>query len=144
MPILHAESLNITCCFQLGFLKWKKISTLRKLCQENRSQKFSSLETKIVATYADGCEADCGDETWVWLLIWEDPICHGATKPLCHKYWACALEFQGATTKAHAPYSPCSTREAPAVGSTPVTREQPPLATTQEKPEKQCRPSRQK
>ena len=25
-------------------------------------------------------------------LVWEDPTCHGATKPVCHNYWACALE----------------------------------------------------
>ena len=26
--------------------------------------------------------------TWVQSLVWEDPICHGATKPLCHNYWS--------------------------------------------------------
>ena len=31
-------------------------------------------------------------ETWVQSLIWEDPTCHGAIKPMCHNYWACALE----------------------------------------------------
>ena len=30
--------------------------------------------------------------TWVRDLVQEDPTCHGATKPLCHNYWACALE----------------------------------------------------
>ena len=30
--------------------------------------------------------------TWVRSLVWEDPTCCGATKPLCHNYWACALE----------------------------------------------------
>ena len=25
-------------------------------------------------------------------LVWEDPMCCGATKPVCHNYWACALE----------------------------------------------------
>ena len=24
----------------------------------------------------------------VWSLVWEDPICHGATKPVSHKFWA--------------------------------------------------------
>ena len=24
--------------------------------------------------------------------IWKDPTCWGATKPMCHNYWACALE----------------------------------------------------
>ena len=31
-------------------------------------------------------------ETWVQSLIWEDPICWGATKPVSHNYWTCALE----------------------------------------------------
>ena len=30
--------------------------------------------------------------TRVWTLVWEDPTCRGATKPVCHNYWACALE----------------------------------------------------
>ena len=30
--------------------------------------------------------------TWVWSLVREDPSCRGATKPMCHNYWACALE----------------------------------------------------
>ena len=30
--------------------------------------------------------------TWARSLVWEDPTCHGATKPMCHNYWACALE----------------------------------------------------
>ena len=25
-------------------------------------------------------------------LVWEDPTCRGATKPVCHNYWACVLE----------------------------------------------------
>ena len=25
-------------------------------------------------------------------LVWEDPTCRGATKPVCRNYWACALE----------------------------------------------------
>ena len=28
----------------------------------------------------------------VWALVQEDPTCHGATKPMCHNYWACTLE----------------------------------------------------
>ena len=30
--------------------------------------------------------------TQVRALVWEDPTCHGATKPVHHNYWACALE----------------------------------------------------
>ena len=30
--------------------------------------------------------------TRVWSLVREDPTCRGATKPVRHNYWACALE----------------------------------------------------
>ena len=30
--------------------------------------------------------------TRVWAVVWEDPTCRGATKPVHHNYWACALE----------------------------------------------------
>ena len=29
---------------------------------------------------------------WVRALVRKDPTCHGATKPMCHNYRACALE----------------------------------------------------
>ena len=28
--------------------------------------------------------------TWVQALVWEDPTCRGATRPVRHNYWACA------------------------------------------------------
>ena len=28
--------------------------------------------------------------TLVRALVWEDPTCHGATRPVSHNYWACA------------------------------------------------------
>ena len=31
-------------------------------------------------------------ETQIWSLVWEDPTCGGATKPVHHNYWTCALE----------------------------------------------------
>ena len=30
--------------------------------------------------------------TQVWALVQEDPTCCGAAKPVCHNYWAWALE----------------------------------------------------
>ena len=30
--------------------------------------------------------------TWVWALIWEDPIRRGATEPVCRNYWSSHLE----------------------------------------------------
>ena len=34
-------------------------------------------------------------QTRVRALVREDPTCRGATKPVCHNYWACALEPLG-------------------------------------------------
>ena len=31
--------------------------------------------------------------TRVRALVWEDPTCCGATKPVCHNYWACAPQL---------------------------------------------------
>ena len=56
--------------------------------------------------------------TWVWALVREDSTCHGATKPMRHNYWACALEPASHNYWSPCAYSPCSaTREATAMRS---------------------------
>ena len=42
-------------------------------------------------------------ETRVRALVWENPTCHGATKPVSHNYWACALEPASHNYWIHAP-----------------------------------------
>ena len=37
--------------------------------------------------------------TWVWPLVWEDPTCHGATKPMYRNYWS-------PHSRAHVPEKP--------------------------------------
>ena len=55
-------------------------------------------------------------------LVREDPTCCRATKPVCHNYWACALEITSHSYWARASYSPCSaTREATAIRSLRTT-----------------------
>ena len=59
--------------------------------------------------------------TRVRALVWEDPACHGATKPMRHNYWACALEPVShnywspwaTTTEAHAPRARAPQQEKP-------------------------------
>ena len=41
--------------------------------------------------------------TWVRSLVQEDPTCRGATKPVRHNYWACALEPTSHNYWAHVP-----------------------------------------
>ena len=38
-------------------------------------------------------------ETCVQPLVWEDPTCHGATKPVCHNYGAGAPELGNHNTE---------------------------------------------
>ena len=47
-------------------------------------------ETSLVAQWLRICLPMQG--TRVWALVQEDPTCHGATKPVYHNYWTCALE----------------------------------------------------
>ena len=60
--------------------------------------------------------------TQVQSLVWEDPTCCGATKPMRRSYGA------------HVRWSPGSTREATVVRSTSTTRERVPLTATRESP----------
>ena len=46
--------------------------------------------TSLVAQWLTICLPMRG--TWVRALVWEDPTCRRATKPVYHNYWACALE----------------------------------------------------
>ena len=58
--------------------------------------------------------------TRVRALVREDPTCHGATKPVRHNYWACALGHEpqlpspwDTTTEAHAPRARALQQEKP-------------------------------
>ena len=42
-------------------------------------------------------------ESWVWSLIWDDSTCHGATKPVCYNYWACAVDPGNCNYWVHVP-----------------------------------------
>ena len=54
--------------------------------------------------------------TQVRALVLEDPTCHGATGPMCHSCWACALEPASHNYGSMRAWRPCSaTGEAAAV-----------------------------
>ena len=73
-------------------------------------------------------------ETWVQFLIWEDPTCCRATKPMSHNYWTCALEHGNHNRWAHMPHllKPAWPRACVQQQEKPLqceaTREWPPLA----------------
>ena len=64
--------------------------------------------------------------TRVRALVQEDPTCRGATKPMRHNCWACALEPVLRNKRSHRNEKPAHRNE-----------EQPPLATTREGPRAQ-------
>ena len=81
--------------------------------------------------------------TRVRALVWEDPTCRRATKPVHHNYWAYTLEPMSHNYWAHVPQLLKPARlervlrnkgshrnEKPAHGN----EEQPPFTTTREKP----------
>ena len=69
--------------------------------------------------------------TCVRALVREDPICHGATKPMRHNY----LSLRAATTAARTPRARALRREATAVRSLRTTAKSSPHST---QPEKTC------
>ena len=63
--------------------------------------------------------------TQVQPLIQDDSTCHGATKPVHHNHWACALEPMG-----HSSWRPCTWGRRSATGE--VTRGRSPRTATRE------------
>ena len=48
----------------------------------------TSLWASLVVQWLRVCLPVQG--TWVWALVWEDPTCRRAARPVSHEYWACA------------------------------------------------------
>ena len=88
--------------------------------------------------------------TRVQALVWEDPTCRGATKPVRHNYGACALEPTRHNHRAQVPQLLKPTHLEPMLhnkrshhNEKPVHRnkEQPLLAATRESPRAATRPN---
>ena len=80
--------------------------------------------------------------TWVQSLVWEDPTCLGATKPVSHNCWACALGPRNGNywaQKLHY-WSPCTLE--PVLITRETTSVRTPCTATQSTPHaQQWRPS---
>ena len=73
--------------------------------------------------------------TWVWSLVREDPTRCGATKPMRHNYWACALEPVLYNMRSHQIEKPMHHKiEQPPFSA---TRESPSAATKTQRSQKQ-------
>ena len=79
--------------------------------------------------------------TWVRALVWEDPTCRGAAKPVRHNYWACTLEpashnywsLRATTTEAHVHRARAPQREKPPQWEAPALQQSSPRLRQLEK-----------
>ena len=72
--------------------------------------------------------------TWVRALVQEDPTCRGATKPVCHNCWACALEPVSHNYWAHVPQLLKPTRLEPVLCNGEATAMRSPHTATKSSP----------
>ena len=79
--------------------------------------------------------------TRVQALVWEDPTCHGATKPMHHNYWACALEPVSHNYWAHVPQLLNPAHLEPVLRNKRSHRNEKPVHTTKSSP---CSPQLEK
>ena len=91
---------------------WKMNCSLQGICNERNSRHWKSIckyikvkkTTKGTSLVAQLLRIRLPMQgTQVRALVWEDPTCHGATKPVHHNYWACALEPASHNYWAHVP-----------------------------------------
>ena len=81
---VYSSIVNATVIISLKIISFT-IKTLERFSSQDRR-----FVTSLVVQWLRICLPMQG--TWVWALVWEDPTCCRATKPVCHKYWAYALE----------------------------------------------------
>ena len=77
-------------------LHWQKEKEMYFLVQSNIICDVISGSSQIMVPIENVAEDFPGglwlriylpmQESWVQSLVWEDPTCHGATKPVCHNY----------------------------------------------------------
>ena len=77
-------------------------STSRYFSKENKSTNLKMyMQASLMVQWLRICLPMQG--TCVRALVGEDPTCRGATKPMRHNYWACALEPESHNYWAHVP-----------------------------------------
>ena len=69
-----------------SFVKIKENQKLivKELISEDSQSRFLGRGASLVAQWLRICLPMQG--TWVRALVWEDPTCRGATKPVSHNY----------------------------------------------------------
>ena len=91
LPPLSPGNLCFICSAPEALAGWKIGSGLGEL---NRFTFKKMQRASLVAQWLRICLLMQGTRglqgTRVRALVWEDPTCRGATRPVSHNYWACA------------------------------------------------------
>ena len=69
---------------------WNMTSGSREFIDLDESMLWNGSWASLLVQQLRICLAMQG--TMVRSLVWEDPTCHGAPRPMCHNYWAWAME----------------------------------------------------
>ena len=70
------------------------ILQLTFIAQESLSPESTHQNSKDGALVVQWLRICCAmQRTWVRSLVWEDPTCCGAAKPVCHNYQVRALQY---------------------------------------------------
>ena len=143
---LHLRTLESTSALYIcrsHFRQWNHYQKAQK-CRKygiKQTAKKDIFWASLVAQWLRICLPTQGAQ--VQALVWEDPTCHGATKPVRHNYWACVLEPTSHNYWAHVLQLLKPVRLQPVLhnkrshhNKKPAhhNEEQPPLATTRESP----------
>ena len=87
-----------------------------RTCQQEGGHLRANERTSLVVPVLRICLPVQGIQ--VGSLVWEDPTCHRAPKPVSHSYWSCAPRAHAATREAIAMRGPYTTAGEPPCSAT--------------------------
>ena len=89
---LNKSISYLSLCLSLNSFSDETLITLASLSPETRHVISVKRPWAGVSWWLRGKESTCQCKKWVWSLIWRDPTCLEASRPVSHSYWAYALD----------------------------------------------------
>ena len=122
--LTSVETIHCSCCTGWWILLYNPHSS-GSSTQMHSKEVFQGFPGGTMVKNPPANAGDMGSSPGL-----EYPTCRRATKPMCHNYWACALEPVN-----HNYWSPCATTiEACAPRGHAPQQDKPPLTATRESP----------
>ena len=83
----HLGNSNSTCLTRSSLSFLPSLLFPSMCLSPNNEMKSYTVRASLVAQWLKVCLPMQG--TWVRALVWKDPTCRGATRPMSHNCWAC-------------------------------------------------------